>query len=1104
MENDPRHGLAGAPQPGCKRCFACGSSHPSRHLLAIVLVAFVIMAGWLSAADARPAPTASASASAAVASSPDAGDGGINDAGVETERARQWRQTAQHIRELIAVELAPEVEPSSLFDVALDDESALALERKRLEALLLSAEARSDAGPKDAEERRPLASRRKSAKPAAPAEAEPRQAGDAGAEAGVDAAAAEPEPPDPRDWAARLELDRARLAFYSLPRARRTELLARHARRQQEREQAQSARALTAAESKAKSASEAQQEALREAGRARTEAKRLLIEERARLLGVKVELAQFEADLARRRQALDQAREGAFGWRRRVNDLIERRRNGQAGDQDADRLYPELRSALRGLRAELRDALSAVTAPSSVPVVGQDPLSDLPAEVDRTEVDDVRREVTALSTRVEQDDAQLRWTRATLLRELVGSLDEGRLALYPYLSSDQRTKLTSFSAYGWDQASAEGWQVSLVLRQRVLAARRWVGGLWSGEGGRTEAVFLGIDLLKILGLFVVLWWLQRRLGPLIASLRARFETPMLGADRTSRAGGDHVLLVADRVRRPLGWLVATWLALVIMGAEVSALLEVQLLWILVSWNLGGVLVVNLIDALAAGHDVADARRPTAELRLRSLKLVGRVVVIIGLTLALTSHLVGRGTIYNWVLSTCWFLAVPVALWIVIWWRRVIFERLEPRVEASTLAAWVVARKDRWTSLVAATVGGVFLLGQGTARAVARYVSGFVITRRLLAYLFRREIAKQTRRQEVEGALSPYPRKKCAEFDPDTRATELLPTAADADLQSVLDVIDAPGGGVFALVGERGSGKSTLLRRIVDEHPHCLRLRCPTGGLTALLADLRQLLELATDATAEQIRTALDTRAEDHALLIDDCQRLVVPTINGLRDLDALLEMARTSSATCAWVLAFDSALWEFVQRARGVRPQFDEVLVIRPWPEEVIAALVRQRSSQAGLKPRFDHLLPPGNTNEYRRAEQLVRTEAGYYRLLWDYSTGNPAVALRFWCHSLYLDGDGEVFVQLFATPEMADLEGLPDATVFVLRAVMQLEPVRISDLALATRISAREVEEAVRYARVRGYLNADGDRVRLSWDWYRAVSRLLQRRHLLALPGSA
>jgi len=69
---------------------------------------------------------------------------------------------------------------------------------------------------------------------------------------------------------------------------------------------------------------------------------------------------------------------------------------------------------------------------------------------------------------------------------------------------------------------------------------------------------------------------------------------------------------------------------------------------------------------------------------------------------------------------------------------------------------------------------------------------------------------------------------------------------------------------------------------------------------------------------------------------------------------------------------------------------------------------------------------------------------------------------------------------------------------------VMQLEPVRISDLALATRISAREVEEAVRYARVRGYLNADGDRVRLSWDWYRAVSRLLQRRHLLALPGSA
>jgi type II secretory pathway predicted ATPase ExeA len=547
----------------------------------------------------------------------------------------------------------------------------------------------------------------------------------------------------------------------------------------------------------------------------------------------------------------------------------------------------------------------------------------------------------------------------------------------------------------------------------------------------------------------------------------------------------------------------TWLALVILGTEIRGLLEVQLLWILVGWNLGGVLVVNLIDALAARHDVADAKRPTAELRLRSLKLVGRVVVIIGLTLALTSRLVGQGTIYNWVLSTCWFLAVPVALWIVVWWRRVIFERLEPRVEGSTVAAWVVARKDSWTSLVAATVGGVFLMGLGTAKAVARYVGGFVLTRRLLAYLFRREIAKQSKRQEVEGDLSPYPRKKCAEFDPDTRAAELLSTAADADLQSVQDVIDAPGGGVFALVGERGSGKSTLLRRIVDAHPDCLRLRCPTGGLSALLADLRQLLGLRKDATGEQIRAALDKRADDHALLIDDCQRLVSPTIDGLRDLDSLLELARDASDTCAWVLAFDAALWEFVRRARGVRPVFDDVLVIRPWTEEMIAALVRQRSSQAGVKPRFDHLLPPGSTNEYRRAEQLARTEAGYYRLLWDYSAGNPAVALRFWCHSLFVESDGDVFVQLFATPEMADLEELPDATVFVLRAVLQLEPVRVSELATATRISPRQVEEAVRYARVRGYLNTDGDRVRLSWDWYRAVSRLLQRRHLLALPGS-
>jgi hypothetical protein len=365
---------------------------------------------------------------------------------------------------------------------------------------------------------------------------------------------------------------------------------------------------------------------------------------------------------------------------------------------------------------------------------------------------------------VAQEDAQLRWTRASVLRELVGSLDEGRLALYPFLSSDRRGELTSFSAQGWDQATAEGWQVSLVLHYRVLAARRWLAGLWSGESGRAEALFLGIDLLKALGLFVVLWWLQRRIGPLIARLREQYETPTLGSGRPSRAGGDHLLLIADRVRRPVGWLLACWLTLVILGAGVSELLEVELLWILISWNLGGMLVVDLIDAVAAGHDVGDAERPTAGLRLRSLKLVGRVVVLVGLTLALTSRLVGQGTIYDWVLSTCWFLALPVALWIVVWWREVIFERLAPRAPASSVAVWVVARQDRWTSFAAASVGGAYLLGLGAARVVKRYLGGFVVTRRLLAYLFRRELAKQSRRQEAEGDLASIPPDRCTAFD----------------------------------------------------------------------------------------------------------------------------------------------------------------------------------------------------------------------------------------------------------------------------------------------------------------------------------------------------
>jgi hypothetical protein len=46
--------------------------------------------------------------------------------------------------------------------------------------------------------------------------------------------------------------------------------------------------------------------------------------------------------------------------------------------------------------------------------------------------------------------------------------------------------------------------------------------------------------------------------------------------------------------------------------------------------------------------------------------------------------------------------------------------------------------------------------------------------------------------------------------------------------------------------------------------------------------------------------------------------------------------------------------------------------------------------------------------------------------------------------------------------------------------------------------VSQQDVKDAVRYGSQRGYFELVEERYCIHWDWFRAITRFLQRRHLL------
>lgn len=778
--------------------------------------------------------------------------------------------------------------------------------------------------------------------------------------------------------------------------------------------------------------------------------------------------------------------------------------HGAEGSPDIDVVYDALRVELVASRDRLGISLDAIGSESHVPLSGEDPLKSLPPDVDVRPANAKRAEVDVEGARLRQLETDLRIDRARADYDEVETLNRDRLALYASLSPDKREAITGFGPAGADQARSEARQVSLVLRYHFSATLRWFRALRTSSDGRGQsalaATFIALKWLLPVGLFLA--W-RRRAKTALARWQQHLKTERLKEGRVGRTPLERVLAFFIRVRISLEWLILVATALWLLPVEATGLLEVALIRTILLWALGGAFVVTAIDALAdeSPSRARASRLQSAHIRLRSLRLIGWVVVAVGLLLSLSDRLVGKGTIYSWVFSTCWFMALPIALLLVRWWRPIIFDRVELKRRKTAFDRWVLSSKTGLQSLVTATAGGAVLFAVGAFRAGRTWISTFELTRRFLAYLFRRDITKRADElsklelvrlsDEVHNGLGPS-----------VSTGEIVPSVADEQVDEIIRRISDAGGGVFAIVGERGAGKTRILDRIrasCDDITYC---QCPFGGQEALSAELAERFDVPKESALADIACMFDTARRDSGFLIDDAHRLVIPMMGGMKSFDGVLEVARRMSSHCSWVFAFDEVVWRFIVRARGALPLFDEVIHLSAWREEGIARLLQSRSKALKISPAFDHLVQdlPKDADDIDLQEAIDRTAANYYRLIWDYSAGNPGVALHTWRRCLGVAPDGSIAVRGFRAPEVEELEELPDSAVFVLRAVVQLEQALMDDICSATLLSKPEVKNAISHGVLRGYFLDVGGRYAVTWAWYRPITRFLQRRHLLVL----
>lgn len=1016
----------------------------------------------LPQAPAAPGPPAGPRTPAAP------GPSAVPQANAPAGEAERLRRSAAEIRRLLEGSLPEEFPVQTLFEVNLLNEEAVEIRRRDLAGI--TSELTADL---------------------ARARAAPR--GKRG-----------PEGPDPELLALRLELARLRLAFLQRPLAERLRVNeAEERRRRLERQQEEARLAQRAAEEEAREAERARRLAAERAALTASALQASIAEETARIESMRAVLASLAADLASRKaRETEQARKQLQA----VLRLEQQARKAAEESEEADSLYGEIVDQLREARAALREVLALVRqrprAPRFEPRLDPGTIGDPAATAElRQRIADLEERARAL----EREMAAALWRAVELRAERATRLDAARLDLLPRLSPDARSRILGITREGIAQLRREVEHLAL-LSGLYLATR--IHALDLLPAALRDIFTLGLaayTLLKVVLLIALAILLARRGPGLLERLRRALfrhsRSRVLARNLSGWLSG------VRSVWPQAVFLAAVWSVGTALG-EAAAWPEVDVAYTVLLAYAVYRLAIQVLHSLAmemAARYVTGISPALSARVLETVRTLARVVLAIVVFLALCERFLGRGYLYG-VASELGWVAIAAALLVLLQrWRGEICDaylRISPE---GRLAGLVRATRDRWQGFFAALLSFLVVALRALLTLARDTALRFDQTRKGLAFLFRRRMerrAEESGYADVDlGAFPPQVRQAFSEepLEDDRLGVDRFPGLER--LRAALERSAHGGsGGSFLLYGEHGHGKTSWLNRALREPGAGSAVRI---DLSERVLDPRELVARLQRALGEPEGDGMDLRRRlsegpRRVVVIDQCQNLMLRAVGGYMALDELFDMLEVTQRRVFWICSFNHHVWLHITALRGHNHPFLDMQTLPAWDEEGIRELIRRRTQRSGLTLSYEDLLVE-RLEGVTEVGRILETEQGYTRLLWDYSDGNPRVAIHFWLRSLVPDGAGSARVRLFRAPEVGVLEALMEIERFLLAAVMAHENLTVGEAAHTTRYPDMACEGGLARLRDRGVLGCDaGGRYRVSTHWHRAVVRFLKRVNLL------
>ncbi|MGF1720949.1 ATP-binding protein [Vibrio kyushuensis] len=696
-------------------------------------------------------------------------------------------------------------------------------------------------------------------------------------------------------------------------------------------------------------------------------------------------------------------------------------------------------------------------------------------------------------TLYKEDRTEDLWRQTESSYLTLKSLSQSKQALLSLTTEHNRERLIGFGPDGVTQFKQE-WQLVQINLDYLAYFQVRSFGVFFSDLFISPIPVIWVAL-KVFAIYCILTWWLTKSSRIITLFR---ETQL--NKTTSPPVWIRTIWYLSRAQRAIAWLVAITLSLRVLSS-IPSLQHLIFLEIFTWWILGGSIAISFILEFVYRNSRSSSPEMVA-LRLSSTQRYVWSAIFAGVILQISLRTLGEATIYHWIYSALFFWFILVTLSVLRLWRPHVFSIVIRQTDKPVWLNWAIKHKDTLAlGMLATAIAIVWITIHTLQHRIVSALSQYTFFSQALAYLFKIEVAKQAHNSDSQTSLVRIKGEQTFKYVlPGNNDSTLIPYAqSELKILSKYLLSDSPA--ICVVSGERGVGVTTLLNSVLHRAKNAepLYLNCPYSGYKELLELLA--LSLGLDETATEIQILAFLRKSDTTYLIavDNAQRLVKPMVGGLTGLIRLTNLLRRSKKNHRVVMAIEKSSWRFVDRARGERLLFDWVSFMPRWNELQIQQLLDSRINQDIEHPlSFDGLVVPKQWDQEDITEE-ERAKKGFYRILWHYSDGNPTVALRFFRLSLNRDKEtDQVKVRLFNAPQSLELESMPKPMLAVIRSIVQLEVASPEELSECTQLSIAEVIGTLRYFQSRGFIEWSEDKARVSDHWFRHITNVLDRQHLL------